>query len=154
DHHLLVPVTDPPGYAFRHALLAEATYDQLLPGERRRLHGVWAEVLEERLPEGGQAGSGAAAEIAAHHHQAGHSSTAFGWDLRAAAAAEQVGGFAEAATCYRRMLTAWDHVRDPEQHAATDQADILTRLALAEELAGDADAVHIHVEKALALVDP
>jgi hypothetical protein len=30
----------------------------------------------------------------------------------------------------------------------------LTRLALAEELAGDADAVHIHVEKALALVDP
>lgn len=153
DHHLLIPVTDPPGYAFRHALLAEATYGQLLPGERRRLHSLWAEVLEERLPEGGQPGSGTAAEIAAHHHQAGHRSTAFGWDLRAATAAEQVGGFAEAAGCYRRMLTAWDQVRDPEQHAATDQADILTRLALAEELAGDVGSVHLHLEKALALVN-
>ena len=154
DHHLLVAVTDPPGYAFRHALLAEATYDQLLPGERQRLHGIWAEVLEERLSDGRKASSGAAAEIAVHHHQAGHRSAAFGWDLRAAAAAEQVGGFAEAAACYRRMLEAWDDVPAAEQEAGTDRADILTRLALAEELAGDVDSVHLHLGKALALVDP
>jgi DNA-binding CsgD family transcriptional regulator len=154
DHHLLVPVTDPPGYAFRHALLAEAIYDHLLPGERQRLHSVWAEVLEERVSEGGNTGSGAAAEIAVHHHNAGHHRAAFGWDLRAAQAAEQVGGFAEAADCYRRMLTAWDDVPDPQQQAATDQADILTRLALAEELAGDVGSVHLHIQDAIKLVDP
>ena len=35
--NVLVPV-GPDGYAFRHALLAEAVYDDLLPGERVRLH--------------------------------------------------------------------------------------------------------------------
>ena len=103
---------------------------------------------------GGQPGSGAAAEIAVHHHKAGHRSAAFGWDLRAATAAEQVGGFAEAADCYRRMLTAWDQIHDPEQEAATDRADILTRLAQAEQLAGDADAVRTHIQAAIKLVDP
>jgi len=84
-HHLLILVTDPPGYAFRHALLAEATYDQLLPGERQQLHDVWADVLEECVRESGNAGSGAAAEIAVHHHKAGHRRAALGWDLRGCA---------------------------------------------------------------------
>jgi DNA-binding CsgD family transcriptional regulator len=154
DHHLLVPVTDLPGYAFRHALLAEATYDQLLPGERQQLHGAWADVLEERAASGGRTGSGAAAEIAVHHHNAGHPRDAFRWDLRAAAAAEQVGGFAEAVGCYRRVLAAWDNVRDAEQEAAADRIEILTRLAHAEEVAaGEADSVRIHIEEALALLN-
>ena len=87
DHHLLVPVTEPSGYAFRHALLAEATYDQLLPGERQRLHRVWAQVLEERVSQGGKTDSSAAAEIASHHHNARNRRAALGWDLRAATAA-------------------------------------------------------------------
>jgi DNA-binding CsgD family transcriptional regulator/tetratricopeptide (TPR) repeat protein len=154
DHHLLVPVTDPPGYAFRHALFAEATYDQLLPGERQRLHSVWAQVLEERVSESGNTGSGAAAEVAVHHHSAGHRRAAFGWDLRAAEVAEQVGGFAEAAGCYRRMQSAWAGIRDAEQEAGMDCAEILTRLAQAEQLAGDVASVHLHIQEAVALVDP
>ena len=31
------------GYAFRHALMQEAAYDDLLPGERRRLHRAFAQ---------------------------------------------------------------------------------------------------------------
>lgn len=31
------------GYAFRHALLAEAVYDDLLPGERARIHAAYAQ---------------------------------------------------------------------------------------------------------------
>jgi DNA-binding CsgD family transcriptional regulator len=154
DHHLLVPVTDPPGYAFRHALLAEATYDHLLPGERQQLHGVWAEVLEERVHQSGKTGSGAAAEVAIHHHNAGDPRAALGWDLRAATSAEQVGGFAEAAACYRRLLAAWDDIPDAEQEAATDRVEILTRLAHAEELAGDVASVRVHVQTAIKLVDP
>ena len=34
-------------YAFRHALLGEAVYDDLLPGERMRLHTAYAEAVRE-----------------------------------------------------------------------------------------------------------
>ena len=47
-------------YAFRHALLAEAVYDDLLPGERVRLHAAYAEALREGR------GRGTAAELARH----------------------------------------------------------------------------------------
>ena len=39
EQNVLVPVGGD-GYAFRHALLAEAVYDDLLPGERVRLHAA------------------------------------------------------------------------------------------------------------------
>jgi ATP/maltotriose-dependent transcriptional regulator MalT len=154
NHHLLVSLTDLPGYAFRHALLAEAIYDQLLAGERQRLHGVWAQLLEERVSQGGKVDSSTAAEVASHHHTAGDRRAALGWDLRAATAAEQVGGFAEAAGCYRRMLALWDDVPGAEQETATDRVEILTRLAQAEQLAGDADSVRMHIQAAIKLVDP
>src|SRR4051794_11255856 len=35
------------GYAFRHALLRDAVYDDLLPGEKLRLHAVFADRLSE-----------------------------------------------------------------------------------------------------------
>ena len=38
-------LADADGYAFRHALIREAIYDDLLPGERTRLHTRFAEVL-------------------------------------------------------------------------------------------------------------
>ena len=154
DRHLLVVVADLGGYAFRHALLAEATYDQLLPGERERLHEVWASVLEEQVTGGGKAGPAVAAEVAVHHHKASHPDSAFGWDLRAAEAAEQVGGVAEAADCYRRMLAAWDDVRDAGQQAGYDRVELLIRLARAEELAGEVSLVLAHLRDAVALVDP
>ena len=67
-HQLLVPDGDR-GYAFRHALLREAIYADLLPGERTRLHGRLAELLadERRLAEV----PGTAAELA-HHSLASH----------------------------------------------------------------------------------
>ena len=154
DRHLLVPVAELGGYAFRHALLAEAVYDQLLPGERGRLHDAWAGVLEERVTGGGTVSLAAVAEVAAHHHKAGHPGAALGWDLRAAEAAEQVGGVAEAAGCYQRMLAAWDDVRDAGQQAGLDRIDLLARLARAEELAGDLSLACTHVQDAIALVDP
>ena len=44
ESNVLVPV-GADGYAFRHALLAEAVYDDLLPGERVRLHGAYVAAL-------------------------------------------------------------------------------------------------------------
>jgi hypothetical protein len=49
DHNVLV--AGPDGYAFRHALLAEAVYDDLLPGERVRWHRRYAAVLDAVPPD-------------------------------------------------------------------------------------------------------
>ena len=42
DGHVLQLTSSGHGYTFRHALLAEAVYDDLLPGERVRLHAAYA----------------------------------------------------------------------------------------------------------------
>ena len=42
------PQNRPDAYRFRHALLAEAVYDDLLPSERRRLHAAYAAALDAR----------------------------------------------------------------------------------------------------------
>ena len=57
------------GYMFRHALLREAIYADLLPGERTRLHATLAGLLsdENRL----DSVPGSAAELA-HHCLASH----------------------------------------------------------------------------------
>ena len=43
---MLSPADDGTGYGFRHALLQEAVYDDLLPGERRRYHLGFVGALE------------------------------------------------------------------------------------------------------------
>ncbi|MPY96345.1 MAG: AAA family ATPase, partial [Acidimicrobiia bacterium] len=46
EARVIVPTRDGRGYEFRHALLREAAYAELLPGERQALHGVLARQLE------------------------------------------------------------------------------------------------------------
>jgi predicted ATPase len=59
-----VLVSDAAGvYAFRHALLQEAAYAELLPGERVSLHGAYAAALAEH-PECASMPAGAAGELA------------------------------------------------------------------------------------------
>jgi predicted ATPase len=49
DQQLLLPEPTGDGYLFRHALLAEAVYGELLPGERVLLHTALAGALETGL---------------------------------------------------------------------------------------------------------
>lgn len=64
DAHLLVPHRDGQ-YVFRHALLSEAVYDDLLPGERVRLHDKLTDILLEECKPG------CAAALAMHAEDAG-----------------------------------------------------------------------------------
>ena len=57
------------GYTFRHALLAEAVYDDLLPGERVRMHAAYAAALAER--------GGSSAELARHARASHDVATAY-----------------------------------------------------------------------------
>src|SRR5205085_711515 len=56
---------------FRHALLREAMYDDLLPGERGELHLALARALEARCVDGAKRQVEQASTIASHYAGAG-----------------------------------------------------------------------------------
>ncbi len=85
-------------YHFRHALLGEAVYDDLLPGERVRLHAAYATALREGSV------SGTAAELARHARLALDLSTALTASVAAGDEALAVGGPVEAAHHYQQAL--------------------------------------------------
>src|SRR5262249_56953290 len=65
DQQLLLPEPGGEGYVFRHALVAEAVYAELLPGERVRLHTALAGALEAGV-EPGDPPAGSAARPGDH----------------------------------------------------------------------------------------
>jgi len=107
EGHVLVPSRDD-FYQFRHALLAEAVYDDLLPGERTALHATYSRALLE-----GRA-VGTAAELARHARLAKDYATALTASLRAGDDARGVGGAEEAAFHYLQALELWHDTRLPE----------------------------------------
>ena len=153
DQQLLVP--DPAGgegYVFRHALLAEAVYAELLAGERVRLHTALAAALEAGV-EAGDPPASRAARLAYHWAAAGDQPRALIASLAAAAAAEQVYAYAEAQLQLERALALWDQVPDPEARAGMDRAALLARCAEAAYMAGNqAEAAEL-TRQAIALVD-
>jgi DNA-binding CsgD family transcriptional regulator len=106
-----VLVADERGYAFRHALLGEAVYDDLLPGERVRLHAAYAEALRTG------AATGTAAELARHARQALDLVTALTASVQAGDEARAVGGPDEAAHHYQQAL---ELMADPERARDVD----------------------------------
>lgn len=56
-HHILVAEGGSGGYAFRHALVQEAVYDDLLPVQRPPLHAAYARALAARIEGQGDAGA-------------------------------------------------------------------------------------------------
>jgi DNA-binding CsgD family transcriptional regulator len=107
EGHVLVPSSDD-FYQFRHALLAEAVYDDLLPGERTTLHAAYAKALQD-----GRA-TGTAAELARHARLAKDYATALTASLRAGDDARGVGGAEEAAQHYLQALDLWFDTRLPD----------------------------------------
>ncbi|WP_310650854.1 AAA family ATPase [Cellulomonas sp. P24] len=97
ESHILVLSHDD-SYAFRHALLAEAIYDDLLPGERVRLHAAYVSVLRSgEVP-------GTAAELARHARAARDAPTAIRASIEAGDDAMAVGAPEEAARHYEIAL--------------------------------------------------
>ncbi len=101
--HVLVPTSND-FYRFRHALLAEAVYGDLLPGERVRMHAAYVAALAT-----GRA-NGTAAELARHARAAHDLGTAVDASIRAGDEAMSVGGPDEAADHFQ---TALELLADP-----------------------------------------
>ena len=101
EHGVLVADQAGGSFRFRHALLAEAIYATILPGEREELHARLADELA-------RSGAAAAAELAPHWAAAGRTTEAFVASIEAARQAEAVFGLAEALAHLERALTLWD----------------------------------------------
>ncbi|QGG42709.1 AAA family ATPase [Aeromicrobium yanjiei] len=97
DHKIMTQV-DGDAYAFRHALLAEAVRDDLLPGERRRINHAYLDVLTA------DGSHGSAAEISMHAAAAGELTRAFVASVEAGESAVRLSGYDEAARHYEQAL--------------------------------------------------
>jgi DNA-binding CsgD family transcriptional regulator len=139
-HQLLVP-DGAEGYVFRHALLREAVYGDLLPGERTRLHATMSSLLsdEQRL-----AVPGTAAELAQHCLASHDIPGAFAASVRAGDEAEQLGAPAEAHRHYDQALALWERVADPEETAGMARGKLGLMSASNAADSGDVErAVHL-----------
>ncbi|GAA5211310.1 ATP-binding protein [Microbacterium kyungheense] len=113
-------------YAFRHALMQEAVYDELLPTERTRLHTAYAVALESA-----PATPRVLADIA-HHWRAAHvPDRALAAAVVAQRAAHGASAWTTAAEAGERALELWDAVPDPEGVSGMPRAEVLRRTAAA-----------------------
>jgi len=140
-HQLLVP-DGPSGLAFRHALLREAVYNDLLPGERTRLHARLAELLsdERRLAEV----PGSAAELALHCLASHDVPGGFSASVSAGQEAWRLAAPAEALWHFDQALALWDRVPEPAKLSGMSRG----RLALLAALtAAESGQVPLAVRK-------
>jgi DNA-binding CsgD family transcriptional regulator/tetratricopeptide (TPR) repeat protein len=115
-------------YRFRHALLQEVVYGDLLPGERSRLHATYARLLADRGP---------AAELA-HHCLAAHDLPgALAALVRAAADATAVFAPAEAMHHLDHAIELWERVPDAAAVAGLDRVALLLLAAEAASNSGE-----------------
>jgi DNA-binding CsgD family transcriptional regulator len=122
-------------YRFRHALLQEAVYGDLLPGERTRLHATYARLLAEAAPDGDD--DALAAELAWHCLASHDLPGGLAALVRAAAHAATVFAPSEAFRHLTQALELWPRVPDAAAVAGLDRFELLVRAAEAASHSGE-----------------
>ena len=149
----LVRSDDDGRFAFRHALIREVVYDDLLPGERSELHLALARRLEERA-DSGEDGVWIRTAVAHHFHSAGEQRDALRTALAAAERSEAHNAFGEASGLLDRALALWPRVDGAEELVGCDLPATMMRAAQAHFLDGGDDRCANLMEQAVDLVDP
>lgn len=149
QHHVLVAKADTwmDVYAFRHALLREAVYGDLLPGERVRLHAAYAKELV------GLRGQRGAAAALAHHSMESHAlPRALAASVEAASEAADAGAPTEALHHLERALKLWDGVTEAER-PDVDEVTLLRRASFLAGSAGEPERAVSFARSAVKLAD-
>ena len=156
EGHLLVATTpdEVPGYRFRHALVQEAVYEELLPNERTQLHAAYARAIEQHADGPRQQRAVVAAQLAHHWSRAHEPDRALPATLAAARAAAAAFAYAEAQAFLERGLVLWSEVDPSALPAGIDRTTILEEAAEAAAQAGDVRRSIDLVRSALAETDP
>lgn len=123
---------DRSGYAFRHALLKEVAYVELLPGERRRLHAGFAAQLEARRAAGLRVDP---SDLGFHLDRAGRARDAIAALVEAGGVAERAYAFGQARRLYERALVLWD-TANADPNGSADRVLVLQRAAECALLTG------------------
>ncbi|WP_308424453.1 helix-turn-helix transcriptional regulator [Nocardioides albus] len=131
ERAILVPREDG-YYVFRHALLGEAVYDDLLPGERVRLHQRYVEALRGDLTTGSSAG------LARHARLAGDHETALAAGIAAGDEAAATGGPDEASQHYQQAIAQLAR-RASSEDDTQRLVDLVVKASDAMVAAGHAD---------------
>ena len=138
---------------FRHGLVREAVYDDLLPDERVRLHGELAAILQARV-DADASPSSALLSRTAFHWSAAH-------DLpRCLVASERAGkaalnaGTAEAVGQFERVLALWDRVPDAGSLVGGGKIERVLSLSRAMLDQGDGEQWHALNHRAVEMIGP
>ena len=122
-HRLLV--TDRDGtYAFRHALVGEAVYEDMLPGERTALHAALAQAMEDDP-------AATPTELAGHWLCAHDLPRALGASVTAGVEARRLYAHSEALRHFENALGLWDRVPDAAERSGRSRSDVLRAAAAA-----------------------
>jgi DNA-binding CsgD family transcriptional regulator/tetratricopeptide (TPR) repeat protein len=127
ENHLLLVDHTGHSYAFRHALTRDAVYDDMLPGERGRLHAAYGEALERDRTLAGDAAA-VPALLAHHWYAALDLPRALTATIEAATSATASYAPAEALRHLERALEMWPRVADAGQRTGLDVVEV-NRLA-------------------------
>lgn len=133
-------------YAFRHALMQEAVYAELLPTERTRLHTAYAVALENSAPT-----ARVLADIAHHWRAARVPDRALAAGVAAQRAASVASAWSTAAEAGERVLELWESVPDPEGICRMPRAEVLRRTSAALVSANRNDRALAFAQEAVAL---
>ncbi len=155
DAQILVVGQEAPAerYRFRHALVQEAAYDELLPSERRVLHADYARAIGARPAGGGAAAANRLVELAHHWTAAQVQKPALAATIAAGDASRAVYAYAEAGRQYERAIELWDAVPADDRPTDRQLADLYDAASATAALVGDASRAVDLARRAIELVD-
>src|SRR6266496_3342322 len=155
EHHILTVAPATGSYLFRHALLREVLYEDLLPGERRALHTAFATALAGRTGGSSPAErAGELGQLAYHWDAGGHPAEALLASVQAGLAAEAASAPGDAERHYDRALQLWDQAPQAAARSPLDRHALIWRAAQTAHVAGDYAHSIALIGEALAATDP
>jgi len=137
DARILLTAEDGRRVRFRHALLREAVYDDVLASERVELHRRIAVALTERPDLRDPSAATASAELARHWLASGAIREAFAALLTTATASARAAAWAEARWALDEALALWDRLPDARELAGQTAASVLGEAATFAWYQGD-----------------
>src|SRR5262249_33208848 len=118
-------------YRFKHALIQDAAYENLLKSRRQMLHRRVAEILRDRFPDT----AGSEPEVLAHHFtQAALTDAAIEWWGKAGEEALRRSAFQEAISHLGKAIEMADHARESTSASPAASASANQRLKLQTDL--------------------